>query len=189
MSVARSYAKALYINMIESESPEAPLIFSNELEKQMEVFLGVLRSSRELMVALLSPLTTTKEKFAILGGMVTKLSISKTLERFLTLLIQKNRLGLLKEIRESFAIVSIQSAGGILGELTSAEGMEQNDIDTLVKSFSKKLSKQVFFKTIVDPKLIAGLRVTVNGITYDGSLRNQLNQLRSQFTLGTAITN
>ncbi len=55
MSVAKSYAKALY-EVARDES---------SVETQLEVFLKILDDSRELRVALFGPVSTAKEKAAI----------------------------------------------------------------------------------------------------------------------------
>ena len=33
-------------------------------------------------------------------------------------------------------------------------------------------------------KILAGMKVTVNGVTYDGTLRSQLQKLRDQVAMG-----
>ena len=66
--------------------------------------------------------------------------------------------------------------------------MSEADVDGLAKAFTTKLGKRVSFTVASDPDLLAGVKVTVNGVTYDGTLRAQLEKLRDQFVSTTAGT-
>jgi F-type H+-transporting ATPase subunit delta len=80
--------------------------------------------------------------------------------------------------------VRLASEGGILGQVISAEPMDQKDVESLAQSFSKKLGKRVTFKVSVDAALLAGMKVIVSGVTYDGTLQSQLQKLRDQVAAG-----
>jgi F0F1-type ATP synthase delta subunit len=62
--------------------------------------------------------------------------------------------------------------------------LAEADIDTLTKAFSQKLGKKVAFRVAIDPSLLAGMKVTVNGVTYDGTLRSQIHKLRDHLAAG-----
>jgi F0F1-type ATP synthase delta subunit len=62
--------------------------------------------------------------------------------------------------------------------------MNEADVKNLAKAFSEKLGKRVAFQSSTEPALLAGLKVTVNGVTYDGTLRSQIQKLRDYFVAG-----
>jgi F-type H+-transporting ATPase subunit delta len=181
MSAAKSYARALYENAKENGTSSEVM---DQIEKQMDFLQGVMAGSKELRIALLGPITTVKEKISLIEELSKKFEFSQQLSQFLVLLAKKGRLPVLTEIRDSFNSVRLNLEGGVAGKLVSAEPMVEADIDILAKAFSQKLGKKVAFRVSTDPSLLAGMKVTVNGVTYDGTLRSQLQKLRDCFVTG-----
>ncbi len=184
MSLARSYAQALLETAQEKKLPAAEL---DQLERELECAAGLLVSSRDLRLALTGPTTTSKEKADLLAALASKAGYSKLVSNFLHLLARKERVGQLGAIHEAFGAARLEAEGGVMGRVVSAESLAAADLDELCQSFTKKLGRKVSFRASTDPELLAGLKVTVNGVTYDGSLRSQLNRLRDRFVAGASI--
>lgn len=183
MSLARSYAQALFEAAREQKLSSADM---EKLEQQSDEVKRLIDSSRDLHVALLAPSTPVKDKVAVIGELSKRLSLSSLLSNFLTLLARKERLTEFGDIRDAFSTVRLEAEGGILGKVVSADPMESVDIDGLAKAFSAKLGKKVAFRVATDPTLLAGIRVTVSGVTYDGTVRTQLQRLRDRLTQTTS---
>jgi F-type H+-transporting ATPase subunit delta len=181
MSVANSYAQALFEAANGSTKQEES---AEQLEKNLEQMLSVIESSREIKVAFLSPLTTLAEKKACLEGLSNRLGFPTLMTQFFMLLMKKNRLVLLDKIKNSFHETRLFSEGGMTGTLTTAEPISNQDIDVLTKAFAQKFGKRVSFEVNTDPSVVAGIKVTVNGVTYDGTLRSQLEKLRDRMAAG-----
>jgi F-type H+-transporting ATPase subunit delta len=181
MSVANAYAKALFQTIQEKKASSQDI---DSLETQLAEFVSAVESSRDAKMALYGPIASTKEKVAIVQKLGQAMGISGTLPAFLELVARKDRIAILPEIRDEFHTVRLASEGGILGEVISAEPMDQKDVESLAQSFSKKLGKRVAFKVSVDAALLAGMKVVVNGVTYDGTLQSQLQKLRDQVAIG-----
>jgi F-type H+-transporting ATPase subunit delta len=90
----------------------------------------------------------------------------------------------LPAILESYNSVRLLAEGGVPGRLVAAEPVSDQDVQGLAQAFSKKLGKKVAFQVSTDPSLLAGMKVTVNGVTYDGTLRSQLQRLRDRLVAG-----
>ncbi len=181
MSVSTSYARALYEAAREQNLSSASI---GMMEEQMDALQAVFDLSKETQVALLGPLTSIREKLAILESFGKKLEFPPLLIQFVGLLAKKGRLNLLKEIRNSLSSVRLTLEGGVLGHLVSADPIGKADIDILAKALSQKFGKKVAFRVSTDASLLAGMKVTVNGVTYDGTLRSQIQKLRDQFVAG-----
>jgi F-type H+-transporting ATPase subunit delta len=181
MSVANAYAKALF-QTVQAKNATAQDL--DTLETQLAAFVSAVESSREAKMALYGPIANTREKIAIVQKLGQAMGVTGTLPNFLELLAKKDRLAILPQVRDSFHTVRLASEGGILGEVISAEPMDQKDVDSLAQSFSKKLGKRVAFKVSVDAALLAGMKVVVSGVTYDGTLQSQLQKLRDQVAAG-----
>lgn len=180
MSVANSYARALFQVAYEKSNSKGV----SHIEEELQTVALLLEQNRELQVALMSPLTTLQEKTGLLEELGKKLGLSPVFNQFLILLVRKGRLDLLRAIQENFNSVHLSEEGGVSGRLVSAEPVGDSDLNTLVKAFSQKLGKKVAFQVSTDPSLLAGIKVTVNGVTYDGTLRSQLQKLRDRFVTG-----
>jgi F-type H+-transporting ATPase subunit delta len=183
MSVSHSYANALYEAFLDSpESKEST--GAKKIEDQLNSFLSALQVSRETRVALISPLTTLKEKEQLVQEISKKAKMSEIVTQFLRLLTKKGRLEILAEIVNSYRTIRLVREGGVPGFLTVAEPMTESDIEMISKVLGKKLGKKVTFQVSTDPSLLAGLKVTVSGVTYDGTLRSQLQNIRDHFVTG-----
>ena len=182
MSVSRSYAKALF-QVSQDADVRAPGLMA-QLENHLKEMASLVQSSKDLRVFLYSPVSSTQEKITLLKALVSQLGVSKVLESFLVLLAKKGRLSLLSTICDAWSLVRLEAEGGLSGTLTSAHPMEGSDVESLVKAFSKKLGKKVTFRVLTDPTLLAGIQVTVNGVTYDGSLQSQLQKLHDHLMAG-----
>jgi F-type H+-transporting ATPase subunit delta len=184
MSVANSYANALYEALCDSKQKEQV----SSAESKLLELVAILNSSVEARVALISPLATIKEKTALIQELAKKQGLSEIEARFILLLVKKGRLDLLEKIVEAFHTLRLIRDGGLPAQLTVAEPMSDSDIDILSKVLGKKLGKKVTFQVSTDPSLLAGMKVTVNGVTYDGTLRSQLQKLRDRFVTGLSGT-
>ncbi len=185
MSVGHAYARALFETAQAQEAKEPGLM--NEVEFQFGEWVELVSQSKELAAALGSPLTSLQEKLNVVNQLSEQMKLSSVLRNFLVLLAKKGRLSALDEIHDSWNLVRLEAEGGVQGVLVSAHAMDQADIETLVKAFSDKLGKKLAFRVSTDPTLLAGIKVTVNGVTYDGSLRSQLQKLHDHLVAGAPI--
>jgi F-type H+-transporting ATPase subunit delta len=184
MNVAKSYAQALYQaareRNVSSEGVSA-------MDHQFTQLVSAIEQSKPAQSALYGPIATAQEKTRILNDLGRIVEATPLLLQFLELLVVKQRLPLLPKIREAFVEARLASEGGVVGRLVVAEPMGQEDVSSLTQAFSRKLGKKVTFQVASDPSLLAGMKVTVSGVTYDGSLRSQLQRLRDRFVSGFAL--
>ena len=102
------------------------------------------------------------------------------LERFVQLLVARGRTDYLRRILRCFVDMYVESVGLKNVRLVMAapfEGLE----DRVRESIEKRTGCKVIIETEVDPALIGGFRVIVNGEMMDASVRHQLQLLERQF--------
>jgi F-type H+-transporting ATPase subunit delta len=179
MSVAKIYAKALYASL--REKPGVNETFKR-VRSELSDLSEIISQNRNLEIALFSPASSSSEKTAVIRSLLPKLSVEAVTGHFLQLLASKNRLSLLSDIIDQMDSVRLEADGGVLGVVTSADPLDPSDLESLSQAFSLKLKTHVELKVKVDPTLLAGFKVTVSGVTYDGSLKQQLERLKIQFT-------
>jgi F0F1-type ATP synthase delta subunit len=64
--------------------------------------------------------------------------------------------------------------------VVSAVALEPETLSGIAAAIGKRLNKPVQLKQKTDSALIAGMRVTVGGITYDGSVKGKLDKWSEQ---------
>lgn len=183
MSLATSYARALYESAKESGSNSGAM---DDIQAQLDGFAALIDQSPDLRKALMGPVVTSKEKASVIDAIAAKAGYSKILRQFLTLLAGKERLLAVHDIRDAFSSVRLEAEGGVSGRLVSADPLNESDVKGLADAFSRKLGKRVAFRVATDASLLAGMKVTVNGTTYDGTLKTQLQRLRDVVVGGYA---
>jgi F-type H+-transporting ATPase subunit delta len=174
MSVARTYASALLSVLPVDEGAR------DHAEANLRDLAAALDARADLRAALMGPLTTAPEKLALLGELLRRLSCGPMVTRFVELAMRKRRLGALQEIATAFRAARVEAEGGVLGALESADPLSDSDLADLSRAFGQKLGRKVSLTPKVNPALLAGVKVTVLGTTYDGSLQNQLSRLKNK---------
>lgn len=174
MSVAKSYARALLETFHAQGASPAQF---DELEAQLSAWVDQVAGQPAARLALESPATTPDEKVKVVSALVEKLGFHPVLAKLFKIMAQKQRMGMARELRDTFRSARLESEGGVLGVVTSADPLSAQDLQELARAFSSKVGRKVAFQAKTDASLLAGLRVTVAGVTYDGSLRAQLDRL------------
>ncbi len=174
MSLSRSYAQALYEAVKETKGASLA-----DAEHALTSVADVLRSSAPLTKALFGPVATAKEKEAVMTTLCEKTGATGIARDFLVLLARKDRVSTLAEILKALRSVRLESEGAMLGSVVSAEELSAADLADLERAFGQKYGKKVTFEVHVDPRQLAGLKVTLSGVTYDGTLRSQLQRLKN----------
>jgi len=99
-------------------------------------------------------------------------------------MIGKHRFGFLAEVRDAFEEYRVERAGGVVASLVSAEPLGAEEIEGIGALLKKRFGRHVFLRASTDARLVAGVKVTVGGVTYDGTLRTQLQRLREKLVFG-----
>lgn len=180
--IGNRYSRALYEAATETKATTQEI---DSISQVMDYLTSVFAASKEFGLVLKSPTITDEEKLKVLENVIANLNAPAIVGRFFALLAKKSRLSSLEEIAADFAQVRLESEGAILGKVESADALKETDLEDLARAFTKKMGKRVVFKTSINPDLLAGMKVTVNGVTYDGSMRAQLNQIGERLTQGT----
>ena len=102
------------------------------------------------------------------------------LERFVALLVSKGRQEYLRSIFRAFVDMYAESSGLKNVRLTVA--IPDDTLEARIKSdLERRTGCPVLIETDVDPSLIGGFRVVVNGMMLDASVSHSLELLRRQF--------
>ena len=176
--VARRYALAL-IDLVEvSENIDV-------VRKDLELLLQVYKSSREFQVFLESPVIREDKKKQILGELF-KGKISGTTTKFLELLAEKNREGILPDIITQFRQLRNERLGIVEVVVSSAIELTENQQHELQRQLEQYTQKKVDAAYLVDPAVRGGFVVRIGDTVVDASVKRQLELLHEKF-VGAAV--
>ena len=98
---------------------------------------------------------------------------------FFRLLCRRERLSLLPAVVERYHQLKLKAEGGAQGVFTCAREPSPEDLERIGEALQKRhgLSK-VEFQVVVDPQLLGGFVIQLEGVTYDKSVRSMLRGLR-----------
>ncbi len=149
-----------------------------------DAFLSSLRAamnqSSELRAILLDPAVPGEQRTKALQALATAAQQPVQLANFFAALVDHNRTAALPSIAEVFHEEREAAAGIVPAEITTASPMPDELRAQAERAIAKMTGQKVRLTCTVDPKLIGGAITRVGSTVYDGSLRNQLTQLRRQ---------
>jgi F-type H+-transporting ATPase subunit delta len=165
MKVAKRYARAFLETASEEEIIEL-LQIRDELERGKTLFYLSL------------PSFSINKKEEFLFSFLP--ALSENLKRFLLLLLRKRRIALLPEIIEELLRLKREREGIAEALVRSAIPLLPEERERLGKILENRLGKRIILQEEVDPSLIGGLTVEVEGDMIDASLKGFLIRLRER---------
>jgi F-type H+-transporting ATPase subunit delta len=171
-SIARRYAKALFSLAVEKGRIEA---WSDSL-----LALGqAIEGSAELRDVLQNPAYPRETRAAVMARLTEPLRLDAEPAALLQLLGERNRLGGLTAIVTAFRELADVELGRVRARVTSAVPLDDAAVNAIAERLSAATQKKVLVERAVDPAILGGVVAQVGSVVYDGSIRTQLEDLRS----------
>ena len=175
MSVAaRRYAKAL-LDVLYPAKAETGL-------EQLRNFTAVLAQNTDAQLVFENPTVSTDRRKDLLSKIGDNLELDTPMRNFLGLLIERNRLDLLRQIVSTYEKLLDEKLGVIQARVTTALALDSAQQSEVVARLQALTGKKVRMEVSVDPALIGGIVAEVGTTIYDGSIRQQLQTFRNSLT-------
>ncbi|MBQ3362946.1 MAG: ATP synthase F1 subunit delta [Muribaculaceae bacterium] len=171
--IPRRYAKALYKLAVENGDSE-------EIYELLKKLSFRHTAIDELKRAVLNPGISDEDK----GAYMLQLAGGKpgsSLDKFLLLCVRNNRSEYLQKI--SLAYVDLYREAHEIAHVvvTTAVPMPEAQMNAIIDIVKKRLgAKSLEIEEKIDPEIIGGFIVTINGLVLDASVRRELNELQLQ---------
>lgn len=172
--IATRYAKAL-IKLASSE--EELTTYQNELRMVLEI----LNKDEKIMKILGHPGIKVEEKVQLLENLLAEEYLASSLRRFISLLVEKNRLLLLEDIYSSFEDISNKLQNKVKGTIVAAVPIDEEKKALLEEKFSKMLGLAVELEVKINKNILGGLVIQVGDLVVDGSIKRRLRIFRKMF--------
>lgn len=170
--LARRYARALFF-VTEERS------VSHEVDVQFKKFCTLYRENPRLGDFLSTPRIPPAEKERVLRSVLEGL-VDPTLRELLLLLRRKRRLALVYEVADAYHGIVDESRNETTAKVTTAVAMNDEERGRLKHVLEKRSGKTVELEEAVDPRVIGGARVVLEGKLIDDTIAHHLSVLREQ---------
>ena len=168
--IVRRYATALF-----SAASKAGVV--DIVESDLGLITYVVESSADLLDAIRSPIVGADKKRDILRALFADKIHEITLS-YLYLLVDKRREDAILQTEEEYILLANEARGMVTVEVTTAVQMTKEEEAQLKTRLDKMTGKSVLLEEIIDPEIIGGVIVRIEGSVIDGSIKGQLAKLK-----------
>lgn len=169
--VATRYAAAL-IDMAE----QAGVV--EKIENDFKALEGMMASSADLRNLVCNPLFNRSQQGGAVQAIAAKAGFHDLSARFLGVLVQNRRLGVLADVIRAFNAELARRRGGVAASIESAYVLSEAQTKALQKSLSDAMGSQVALDVTVNKDLLGGMVITVGSRMIDDSVRGKLERLK-----------
>lgn len=174
-AVARRYARALLEVALEKADP-------GQLARELHAAGELLEAHPQLRAALAHPAVSGERKRVIATAAFR--GASQVLSRLLELLVARERTLLLPEIGRAYARLWNAHRNVAAAEAVTAAPLATGQAAALAAALGRATGKTVELQNVVDPEILGGVLVKMEGRTFDGTVRGRLNNLRGKLVGG-----
>jgi len=171
--IARRYASALADVILERGE-------AKEVQHELHQWEEILQANAGLQEVFRNPTIALDQKRAVLSKLIDRARPRPTTTNFLKVLLQNQRLTEISEINQKLAEILDERAGMVAATVTTARPVPGDIQRNLEQRLTAVTQKKVRLNFQQDPDLIGGLVARIGSTVFDGSVRNQLQQIKER---------
>ena len=168
---ARRYARALLDVALQKGEAEA-------LSGELQQMVSLLGAHKDLSALLANPAVSAERKRKLVSAVAQQAKASELLTRLLVLMGERDRLDLLPMVGAAYTKMWNAHRGVVPAEAVSATPLDETQTRAVARALGAATGREVDLHARVDPRLLGGMLVKMEGRTYDGSVRARLTALR-----------
>ena len=176
-AIARRYAVALADVVVGRGE-------AREVREELSAWEEMMRTNPQLLEVFRHPAIPYEQKRKVLGELVARARVRPTTANFLQVLLQNQRLADLGEIDRHFAQELDRRAGVVEAQVTTARPVSEQAQESLRARLGEMTGSKVRLQFAVDPELLGGVVTRIGSTVYDGSVRNELQQIKQKMVTG-----
>jgi len=175
--ISRRYAKAL-LSLGKEDG------HYGDYGQDLQEFGSFCSANREFFQVISNQIFSVEDRKGVLEFVLEKSTFSDEVKNFLRLLLDKNRIGVIQEIKEYYARLTDEISNITRADVITAKPLKKEVLDKLDMTLTKLTSKEVKMGVREDESLIGGLIVRIGDLLLDGSIRAQLEGLKESLKRG-----
>lgn len=173
------YATALFGLARENDAIE-------QANADMAALADVCLQNRDLQAMLQSPVIMADKKIAVMRQIFGS-SLGKISMAFIEIIIRKRREAHLNNIAQEFGNLYREYRNIKQAVVTTISPLTDSMRSELLDILSKQTGSTIELKEKIDPSIIGGMIVKLEGIQFDDSLRKKIQSLRTEFNVNNYI--
>jgi F-type H+-transporting ATPase subunit delta len=172
-TIANRYARALADVIVERNE-------TNDVTKDLNGFERMMSENPQLRDVFASPVIATERKRAVLDELLALAGLRQTSSNFLRLLLENSRLHDLDQMLKALSRELDARMNVVSAEVTTAREISQQEKAALQSQLKAATGKEVRAQFRTDPAIIGGVVTRIGSMIYDGSIKNQLAQMKRE---------
>jgi F-type H+-transporting ATPase subunit delta len=179
--VATRYAGAL-VDVIMAGATAAPgsKITPEQALAQLKNVQDVIWGSADLKGALESPAVAPSKKRAVMAKLLAPMNVDTRIRNFVFVIIDHRRVHEFASIIQAFETLANERLGLVQADVVSARSLDAGRKARMEAELSRIAGKKAKVSFSEDPSLLGGVIARVGSTVYDGSVRGQLERLRTK---------
>lgn len=170
--IGRKYSKALF------KLAKTHLAL-DQIRSDLKTFAKLFDQEPHLKGFLSAPQVSKKDKISVLEKTL-KSKVADYFLEFLFLLLKKNRIGYISDIRSFFERLVKEEMGIVPTRVYTSRVLDKALLLKLRQNLEKKIGKKLDIEVIVEPKILGGLSVYIGNRVIDKSVKYQLDSLKEK---------
>ena len=152
--------------------------------EEFEATARYIAECKPLSEALESPAVEVREKKAVLRRL-PDFTENKTLMGFYETLAERDRFAILPEIVREYRLIEMKLRNEGICVVKCARDPGDESLGKLAKFLcSRHGYKSITFEIVIEPEILGGFKLEIDGITYDKSVGGQLRSMAQSFQEG-----
>ena len=173
-NISKRYARAFF--EIAAEGKQIEKYYS-----ELNQFALIIVQNKALADFLANPVFEQESKKGVVENIIGKLKLSVMTVNFLKLLVDKKRIDVLSDIVFFYRQLMDESLKKVRVNLKTAFPLSSEMKAYITSRLEKVTGRKVEVSVEKDPGLLGGIVIGVGDTLYDGSIKNQLNNMRNLF--------
>ena len=169
LEIAQNYASALLSLAIDDKKVI-------DYQKEVKELRKIIKDNPDLILLLDSHFLSMEERMHNVETLLK--GFSPDIINFLKIIVKHNRVNYLNDILEAFNSLCNENQDIVEGLIYSAFPLVEATLQKIKKKISEIENHEVDLIPKIDPTLIGGVKVVINSHVYDGSVKNQLEQMQ-----------
>ena len=149
---------------------------TDTIHEQMEQLKELFREEPEYLRLLSEPSVPKEERIGLIDKALSG-QAEKYLVNFIKLLCERNILNQYEECCREFTQRYYDEHGIAEAVVTSAVELDEEQMASLKAKLEKLSGKQIIIVSKVDPSVVAGICVELEGVQYDGTVSGRISGL------------
>jgi len=171
-NISKRYARAFFDIATEEKQIE-------KYYKELNQFASIISQNKALRDFIANPVFEQESKKGVVESIIGKLQLSGITVNFLKLLVDKRRIEVLSDIVVCYRQLMDEALKKVRVNLKTAFPLSSEMQDYIISSLEKITGRKVEVSVEKDPGLLGGVVIGVGDTLYDGSIKNQLNNMRN----------